>query len=88
MSGGPICLDSYGRFRPPLSRTMARSRTATRRQTMAEERRAQMTLTARELRWLLEQIGASVDPDAPTDAIRGEVEEQLERALFELEERE
>jgi len=55
---------------------------------MAEERRAQVTLTARELRWLLEQIGASVDPDAHTDATRGEVEEQLERALFELEGRE
>ena len=55
---------------------------------MAEERRAQVALTARELRWLLEQIGAAVDPDAPTEAIRDEVEAQLERALFELEERE
>ncbi len=55
---------------------------------MAEERRAQVALTARELRWLLEQIGCTVDPDALTNAIRGEIEEQLERALFELEERE
>ena len=36
---------------------------------------------------LLEQIGAAVDPDARPDAIREEIEEQLERALFELEER-
>lgn len=55
---------------------------------MAEERRAQVALTAQELRWLLEQIGAAVDPDSRPDSIRGAVEEQLERALFELEERE
>lgn len=55
---------------------------------MAEERRAQVVLTARELRWLLEQIGAAVDPDSRPDAIREEVEDQLEQALFELEERE
>jgi len=51
-------------------------------------RKAQVALTARELRWLLEQIGASVDPDARPEAIREEIEDQLERALFELEERE
>lgn len=45
---------------------------------MAEERTAQVTLTTRELRWLLEQIGCTVDPDAHTDATRSEVEEQLE----------
>ena len=88
MSAVPFYLDSRGRFRPPLSRAMARSRTATRRRAMAEERTVQVALTARELRWLLEQIGCTVDPDALTDAIRGEIEEQLERALFELEERE
>ena len=55
---------------------------------MAEERKAQVELTARELRWLLEQIGAAVDPDARPDAIREELENQLERALFELEGRE
>jgi len=55
---------------------------------MAEERTIQVALTARELRWLLEQIGASVDPDSKPDSIREEIEEQLERALFELEERE
>jgi len=55
---------------------------------MAEERRAQVTLTARELRWLLEQIGASVDPDARPDGVREQIEDQLEQALFELEERE
>ena len=55
---------------------------------MAEERKAQVALTARELRWLLEQIGAAVDPDARPDAIREAIEDQLERALFELEERE
>lgn len=55
---------------------------------MTEERRAQVALTARELRWLLDQIGAAVDPDARPDGTREEIEEQLERALFELEERE
>jgi len=55
---------------------------------MTEERTAQVALTARELRWLLEQIGAAVDPEARPDAIREEVEEQLEQALFELEDRE
>ena len=55
---------------------------------MEDERTIQVALTARELRWLLEQIGAAVDPDAPTQAIRDEVEAQLERALFELEGRE
>ena len=55
---------------------------------MAEERKAQVALTTRELRWLLEQIGAAVDPDARPDAIREAIEDQLERALFELEERE
>lgn len=54
---------------------------------MAEERRAQVALTARELRWLLEQIGASVDPDSIRDPVRDQIEEELERALFELEER-
>jgi hypothetical protein len=67
---------------------MGQDSTATRRQAMAEERRAQVVLTARELRWLLEQIGAAVDPDSRPDAIREEVEDQLEQALFELEERE
>ena len=88
MSIGPVCLDFGGEFRPPLSRTMARSRTATRRRAMAEERTAQVALTVRELRWLLEQIGASVDPDSIRDPVRDEVEAQLERALFELEGRE
>ncbi len=55
---------------------------------MAEERTIQVTLTARGLRWLLEQIGCTADPNGHTDAIRGEIEDQLERALFELEERE
>ena len=64
MSAAPFYLDSRGRFRPPLSRTMERSRTATRRRAMAEERTIQVVLTARELRWLLEQIGASVDPES------------------------
>ncbi len=55
---------------------------------MAEERTVQVVLTARELRWLLEQIGASVDSDSIRDPVRDEVEAQLERALFELEGRE
>ncbi len=55
---------------------------------MTEERTIQVVLTARELRWLLEQIGAAVDPNARPDGIREEIEEQLERALFELEDRE
>ena len=55
---------------------------------MTEERKAQVALTARELRWLLEQIGAAVDPDARLDGVREQIEDQLERALFELEERE
>ena len=87
MSAAPFCLDSFGRFRPPVPRAMKRSDT-TRRWAMAEERKAQVALTARELRWLLEQIGAAVDPDARPDAIREEIEEQFERALFELEGRE
>jgi len=88
MSGALFCLDSYGRFRPPVFRAMARSRTTTRRQTMAEERKAQVALTARELRWLLEQIGAALDPDARPEGVREQIEDQLEQALFELEERE
>jgi len=67
---------------------MGRSDTQMRRWTMADERKAQVALTVRELRWLLEQIGATVDPDTKPDAVREEVEEQLEQALFELEERE
>ena len=55
---------------------------------MAEERTVQVALTVRELRWLLEQIGAAVDPDSCPDSIREEIEEQLERALFELKGRE
>ncbi len=55
---------------------------------MAEERTVQVALTARELRWLLEQIGCTVDPDAIRNAVRDEIEAQLERKLFELEERE
>jgi len=55
---------------------------------MTEERTIEVALTARELRWLLEQIELTVDPDARQDSIRDEIEEQLERALFELEERE
>lgn len=55
---------------------------------MAEERTAQVTLTGRQLRWLIEQIEHTVDPDSVQDSIRDEIEEQLERALFELEERE
>ncbi len=55
---------------------------------MAEERTAQVALTARELRGLLEQIGASVDSDSTRESIRDEIEAQLERALFELEGRE
>lgn len=55
---------------------------------MAEERTVQVALTARELRWLLEQIGAAVDPDARPDGVREQIEDQLEQALFELEERE
>ncbi len=55
---------------------------------MGEERKARVTMTAQELRWLLEQIGAAVDPDARPDGIREELEDQLERALFELDERE
>ena len=55
---------------------------------MVEERKAQVALTVRELRWLLEQIGAAVDPDARPDGVREQIEDQLERALFELEERE
>ncbi len=55
---------------------------------MAEERTAQVALTVRELRWLLEQIGCTVDPDAIRNAVRDEVEARLERALFELEGRE
>jgi len=55
---------------------------------MTAERKAQVALTARELRWLLEQIGAAVDPDARPDGIREQIEGQLEQALFELEERE
>jgi len=88
MSAGPFRLDFGGQFRPPPSRTMARSRTATRRRAMAEERTVQVVLTARELRWLLEQIGCTVDPDAIRNAVRDEIEAQLERKLFELEERE
>ena len=88
MSAGPFRLDFFCPFRPPPSRTMTQSRTATWRRAMAEERTAQVALIARELRWLLEQIGAAVDPDARPDAIREEIEEQLERALFELEGRE
>ena len=88
MSIGPVCLDFGGQFRPPLSRTMEWSRTAIRRWAMAEERTAQVALTVRELRWLLEQIGASVDSDSTRESIRDEIEAQLERALFELEGRE
>ena len=55
---------------------------------MAEERTIEVALTVRELRWLLEQIGAAVDPDSRPDGIREQIEDQLERALFELEERE
>ncbi len=89
MSAAPFCLDSRGRFRPPLSRAMEQNRTAiTQGWEMAAAERAQVALTARELRWLLEQIGAAVDPDARPEAIREAIEEQLERALFKLEERE
>jgi hypothetical protein len=55
---------------------------------MGDERTIEVALTAQELRWLLEQIGAAVDPDSRPDGIREQIEEQFERALFELEERE
>jgi len=55
---------------------------------MGDERTIQVVLTARELRWLIEQIGAAVDPDSRPDGVREQIEDQLERALFELEERE
>ncbi len=55
---------------------------------MVDERTIQVALTARELRWFLEQIGCTVDPDAIRGAVRDGVQVQLERSLFELEERE
>ena len=55
---------------------------------MAEERRIQVALTARELRWLLQQVRCVVDPDSMRDSVQDELEAQLEGALFELEDRE
>ncbi len=44
----------------------------------AKERFVEVPLTPREIRWLLDQIGAS----AAADPIRDEVEMELERVLF------
>ena len=44
----------------------------------AKEQFVEVPLTPREIRWLLDQIGASV----AADPIRDEVEMELERALF------
>ena len=44
----------------------------------AKEQFVEVPLTPREIRWLLDQIGASV----VADPIRDEVEMELERALF------
>ena len=44
----------------------------------AKEQFVEVPLTPREIRWLLDQIGAS----AAADPMRDEVEMELERALF------